>query len=257
MIPEERRNKILVKLRENGFLKINGLAESLSVSKITVIRDIQILKKTGLVKKIHGGIKLNDAENGAFESRFLIRIQNNYSKKVEIAKNAMSFLNDKNTIFLDSSSTVYVFAVEIFKNQLCEKNLITNSPAIIVEALKQPHSHIISTGGELKQEFNIFGGQWVNEFLDKVNIDCAFISAAGISPDLEITTNNKDVAVVLRKIFDKAGEVNLLIDSTKFFKKGMLNIASVDECRRVITDSEILNISETKLLKKINAEIIY
>jgi DeoR/GlpR family transcriptional regulator of sugar metabolism len=257
MIPEERRNNILIKLKENGFLRIDELAENLEVSKITVIRDISILKDNGLVKKIHGGVKLNENGNNNIESSFFVRMQNNYGKKVEIAKKALEFLKDKNTIFLDSSSTVFVFAAEIFKNHFEAKNLITNSPAILVEALKQPHVNLISTGGELRQEFNIFGGNWVNEFLENVNLDCAFLSAAGVSTNLDITTNNKDLAVTLRKVIDKAGEVNLLIDSTKIFKEGMLNIANINEVTRIITDEDIISKIDEKLLKGIDIEIIY
>ncbi len=256
MIPEERRNNILTKLTENGLLKIDELAEDLKVSRITVIRDIQILKNNGLIEKIHGGIKLKETANNNFESRFFVRMQNNYSKKLVIAKKALEFLEDKNTIFLDSSSTVFVFAVEIFKNRFEDKNMITNSPAILVEALNQPHANLISTGGELKQEFNIFGGNWVNEFLENINIDCAFLSAAGISSELNITTNNKDLAVTLRKVFDKAGEVNLLVDSTKFFKEGMLNIAHVNECKRIITDDGAAAKINSNIRKNIGIEIV-
>jgi DeoR/GlpR family transcriptional regulator of sugar metabolism len=257
MIPEERRSNIIIKLKENGYLKIDELAEDLKVSRITIIRDIQILRDSGKIKRIHGGIKLSDAGNNSFESRFFIRMQNNYGKKVEIAKKALEFLKGKNTIFLDSSSTVFVFATEIFKNRFEDKNIITNSPAILVEALDHPNVNLISTGGELKQEFNIFGGSWVDEFLENINIDCAFLSAAGISGNLEITTNNKDLAGTLRRVFDKAGEVNLLVDSTKFFKEGMLNIANINECKRIITDSDIVSKIDEKLRKEIHIEIVY
>ena len=250
MIPEERRKNILIKLRENDFLGIEELASELNVSKITIVRDIQILKNNGLVEKIHGGIKLNEKSAGDFESRFFVRMQDNYSKKVEIAKKSLEFLKNKDTVFLDSSSTVFVFAREIFSSSVEERNLITNSPAILVEALNKPNVNLISTGGELKQEFNIFGGNWVNEFLENLNIDAAFISAAGISSNLDITTNNKDLAVMLETIFKKAKEINLLIDSTKFYKEGMLSIAHISDCRRVITDKEISEEVKAILIKE-------
>jgi len=250
MIPEERRRNILIKLRENDFLGIEGLASELNVSKITIVRDLQILKNSGLIEKIHGGVKLNEKSASGFESRFFVRMQNNYSKKVEIAKKSLEFLKNKDTVFLDSSSTVFVFAQEIFSGSVEERNLITNSPAILVEALNKPNVNLISTGGELKQEFNIFGGDWVNEFLENLNIDAAFISAAGISSNLDITTNNKDLAGMLKTIFKKAKEINLLIDSTKFYKEGMLSIARISDCRRIITDKEISKEVKAILIKE-------
>jgi DeoR/GlpR family transcriptional regulator of sugar metabolism len=147
MIPEERRKNILIKLKENDFLGIEELASELNVSKITIVRDIQILKNSGLIEKIHGRIKLNEKSTGDFEARFFVRMQNNYSKKVEIAKKSLEFLKNKDTVFLDSSSTVFVFAQGIFSSSAEERNLITNSPAILVEALHKPKVNLISTGG--------------------------------------------------------------------------------------------------------------
>src|SRR4030066_1164663 len=147
MIPEERRKNILIKLKENDYLGIEELASELDVSKITIVRDIQILKNSSLIEKIHGGIKLNEKSSSDFESRFLVRMQNNYSRKVEIAKKSLEFLKNKDTVFLDSSSTVFVFAQEIFNSNAEERNLITNSPAILFEALNKPKVNLISTGG--------------------------------------------------------------------------------------------------------------
>lgn len=257
MIPEERRKNILIKLKEKEIYRIDDLACELDVSKITILRDIQLLKTQGLINRIHGGVKIADNGKSSFESRFSVRISNNFEKKAEIAKKALTFVRDGSSIFLDSSSTVFVFASELFKQQYFEQNIITNSPAIIAEALKYPGLNLISTGGELKQDFNIFGGSWVSEFLDKINIDYAFISAAGISSEGKITTNNKDLAGILATIFKKKPEINLLIDSTKFFKKGLLNIASISDCKRIITDSSISKTAVKSIKELFHIELIY
>ena len=134
---------------------------------------------------------------------------------------------------------------------------MTNSPAIIIEALKYPGINLISTGGELKQEFNIFGGNWVNEFLENINIDCALISAAGISSRGKITTNNKDLSAILSLVFKKSGQIFLLADSTKFFKEGMLDIADLSECRKLITDKNIGKEAIEKIKKMSNVDIVF
>jgi len=170
---------------------------------------------------------------------------------MDIAKKSFIYLTDSKNIFLDSSSTVFVFAVEILKNFERDKNFITNSPAIIAEAIKYPQVNLISTGGELKQDFNIFGGHWVNEFLEKINIDCAFVSCAGVSSSGWVTTNNKDLSIILMHILKKAKKVNLLADSTKFFKEGMLNIAHLSNFSRLVTDNE-LSMNILKLIRKIS-----
>ncbi|MBA7693159.1 hypothetical protein ES703_101735 [subsurface metagenome] len=85
----------------------------------------------------------------------------------------------------------------------------------------------------------MLGGSWVIDFLEKVNIDKAFISAAGISYDKKITTSNRELANIIIKVFEKSSEVNLLVDSTKFSKAAMINMSTVEQCKRIITDSNI------------------
>ena len=73
----------------------------------------------------------------------------------------------------------------------------------------------------------MFGGTWVLDFLDKINIDSAYISAAGISKDLNITSSNMDLANILKKVIEKSDSVNLLVDSSKIFKREMLDVLSL------------------------------
>ncbi len=257
MLAEERRQKIINILKEKEFLRAEELADMCNVSRITIIRDIKLLKEAQKIKKIHGGISILDSAKNNFETRFEIRIRDNYSKKLDIASKALKHISDNQTIFLDSSSTVFVLASEIFKKEMSQSNFITNSPSIIVDALNHPQAGLICTGGELKQEFNIFGGDWVIEFLQNINLDAAFVSAAGVSENGTITTNNKDLAGILKKVFSKAKTINLLIDSSKFFKKGMLDIAKLQDCHRIITDNEISEPVLKRLERITDSEIIF
>ena len=205
MIPEVRREKIIKKLLENDIYTLDNLKEELKVSRITIQRDVNILVERGIADKVHGGVRLR--KRMRMESRFSIRINQNINKKLEIAKKALNCLQGTKVIFLDSSSTVYIFAKELFKDKYINNTLITTSPVIINEALELPEVKIISTGGELWTTFNMFAGSWVEEFLRKVNIDTAYISAAGVTEDGEITSNNKELAKTISIIFERSDEV--------------------------------------------------
>ena len=100
-------------------------------------------------------------------------------------------------------------------------------------------ARIISTGGELRANFNMFAGSWVLDFLEKVNISSAFVSAAGISSEGRITSNNRELANIVKEVFARSSEVNLLVDSSKFHRSGMLNAGSLSDCKRVITGKNI------------------
>jgi DeoR/GlpR family transcriptional regulator of sugar metabolism len=58
MIPDQRREHILKLLQERHVLSINELTSMLSVSHMTVRRDIQALENDGKVLSVTGGVRL-------------------------------------------------------------------------------------------------------------------------------------------------------------------------------------------------------
>ncbi|MFI6810901.1 substrate-binding domain-containing protein [Nonomuraea sp. NPDC050328] len=62
MFVEQRHELILRELHERGSLRLAELAERLGVSAVTLRRDVEHLAGQGLLKRVHGGITLPDAE---------------------------------------------------------------------------------------------------------------------------------------------------------------------------------------------------
>jgi len=255
MIPEERRDKILSLIREEEVCSIKNLVMEFGVSRVTIQRDLTILEEQGFLTKVHGGARIARQDLGAFETRFNIRYKQNYRKKLQIAKKALRFTKSQESVFIDSSTTAHVFGLELFRQDIQNMLIVTNSPSLLKEALQYPDYRIISTGGELLRSFSIFAGEWVLDFLDKINIDCAFISAAGVSKDLEITSSNRELASVLSKVIQKSSEVNLLMDSTKLFRQGMVTIGGLSDFTRIIMDDDVSE-DQKSILSQVGIEII-
>jgi Fe2+ or Zn2+ uptake regulation protein len=57
-IPSARRDQILEWLQESHVLTIEELVERMGVSTMTVHRDLDMLAKSGLAQKVHGGVRL-------------------------------------------------------------------------------------------------------------------------------------------------------------------------------------------------------
>jgi DeoR/GlpR family transcriptional regulator of sugar metabolism len=239
MLPEERRNKILEMLNGVALCSVADLVERLDVSRITVVRDLAFLEKSGIVTKVHGGAKLHNEDLPRYEARFKVRMNKNLQRKQAIGREAALLPKDDNTIFIDSSTTAYIFALELMKRKFSHLNIITNSPAILNAAKEASGVSIIATGGELNPVFNMLGGLWVTDFLEKINFDAAFISASGISEKLNLTTSSIDIANILTKVISRTTRVNLLADSSKFSKQEMINIFPLSRCSLLITDEGI------------------
>ena len=83
MIPEERREKIIEKLRSNRLYTLDRLKEELEVSRVTIQRDVNLLVEKEIVDKVHGGVKIKKTKRNLFETRFEVRLNQNYDKKLE------------------------------------------------------------------------------------------------------------------------------------------------------------------------------
>ncbi len=257
IIPEERKKLISDFVYRNKVCSLSYLASKLGVSKITIQKDINSLAENGLVLKVQGGIKLKEKDDITIVTRFSTRLNQNHEQKSEIAKKALKLIKDETTIFLDHSTTCYIFALEIFKKNFLDLNIITNSPAILTEALRCSYPGVIITGGLLTQNNHMLCGDYVIDFLEKINIDMFFLSAGGVSLTNGITTNDYEISNILGRIIKNHNEIILLVDSSKFSKSCMLEIASVKRCKKIITDKAIDKETVSDFKKNTEIEFIF
>lgn len=227
---------------------MKDLVSKFKVSRITIQRDLTMLEDSGLITKVHGGAKAVRHDSTIFETRFGVRYRQNFSYKTQIAKKALPFVKPRSTIFIDSSTTAHIFGIEVFRHSIHDLVIVTNAPSLLHEAIKYPDFKIVSTGGELLRSFSMYAGEWVSDFLETITIDSAFISAAGISENLKITTEHHGLSNTLQKVIRNSSEVNLLLDSSKLFRQGMIAFAEISDITRIITDDSISDEKKNFLL---------
>ena len=94
---------------------------------------------------------------------------------------------DNATVFVDASSTCLAVALALADSGLGPLTLVTNSPAIAFE-LSADQIHVVMVPGEVDQHMRLIAGRWAIEFLTGLNIDIAFLSAAGVTLEQGLTT---------------------------------------------------------------------
>ena len=65
LLANERRAHILDTVRRDGTAHVNALAEQLGVTPITIRRDVSIMSRQGLVRRVHGGVTLPEQRRRA------------------------------------------------------------------------------------------------------------------------------------------------------------------------------------------------
>ena len=235
LLPNQRREKIIDLLKEDGSAKVVNLAKLFKVTEVTIRQDLEKLEAEGLIIKEHGGAFLKNA----FDSSRGLALMNqeNLDKKALIAKKCMEFIEVGDTIILDSGSTT----TEIAKNLIGFKHLtvITNALNIAMMLGSEPGIELIVTGGEFKPPTLSLTGQKAADFFKGLNVQKLFLATAGISLKSGLTYPSISDLVVKKAMIDAAETIYLVADSTKIGQSSLASLGALSLIDSVITDAGI------------------
>ncbi|MDR2608880.1 MAG: DeoR/GlpR family DNA-binding transcription regulator [Treponema sp.] len=230
---QERRNDIVFKIRKSRIVKVNDLMDEYHVSIETIRRDLEFLESEGYLRRVYGGAVLNDFYRP--EQALSQREQTNYLQKQAIGKLAVDFIEDGDTIYIDSGTTT----IELTKHLGEKRNLtiITNALLIAREAMISNYDcRVIMLGGELRRNELATSGTGTTADLNNFYMTKAFLSAGGISLKSGVTEYDLHDAENRRLIPRRAEKIIMLADYSKFGITTMNYIMPIEDISVLITD---------------------
>lgn len=231
--PDFRRAELLRYLREHAGATVGELARVAGVSPVTIHRDLGRLARDGVIERIQGGARV---AGGVSEvSNWSRRLKQAEARKRAIAAYAATLVEAGSTIFIDSSSTGLAFAEQLARRRGLDLTLVTNSPGIAYR-LDAPSIHVVVTPGELDQELRLISGYWTVEFLSKLKFVTSFISGASLHHEHGLGSMTRPLAGVLNAARSVSGQTIALVDSSKFGRISLLQIARLEELDMIVTD---------------------
>lgn len=235
LMANQRRDKILDLLREDGSAKVTNLAKLFKVTEVTIRQDLEKLENDGLIVREHGGAFLKNVEDQV--RNFSLVHQENMDKKTLIAEKSLEFIESGDTIILDSGSTT----TEIAKKLRGMKNLtvITNAMNIALMLGAESGIEVIVTGGEFKPPTLSLTGQKAADFFKGLNVQKLFLATAGISLKAGLTYPSISDIVVKKAMIDAAEITYLVADSSKIGKSALASLGALSLIDYIITDEEI------------------
>ncbi|HTF07919.1 MAG TPA: DeoR/GlpR family DNA-binding transcription regulator, partial [Asanoa sp.] len=103
MYAEERQEEILRVARAQGRVDVTALADDFRVTAETIRRDLTVLERAGVLRRVHGGAI--PVERIGFEPALAARDSVLITEKERIAKAALAELPDEGAVILDAGST--------------------------------------------------------------------------------------------------------------------------------------------------------
>lgn len=224
----ERQQEMKQALHYEGELKITDLSSRFSVTEMTIRRDLEKLEKSGYAHRTFGGaIPAN--RDLAFQERATVYLE----EKRKIGRIAAELIRDGNAVFIDGGTTTMEVARALKEGR--EITVVTNAVNIASELAGKRISTIM-IGGSLQEETLSVVGPIAEKNLADMAFDQIFLGATGMTVDHGFSNSNVFEADIKRLSIERADEVNIVLDHSKFGKKVLSSFASLDHVHRVITN---------------------
>ncbi|WP_418004363.1 DeoR/GlpR family DNA-binding transcription regulator [Mycobacterium sp. PDNC021] len=238
---DQRKQHLLEVLRRDGRIDAAGTAAELGVTGETIRKDLILLERQGLLRRVHGGAVPVDylSYEPAVETRteFL-------AEKTRIAKAALAHLPERGSVLIDAGSTTAQL-VDMFPGDR-ELTVYTNSLTQALTLLSRPLLTVYTLGGRVRSKTFAEVDDWAARALAEINVDVAFLGANGISAHRGLTTPAPSEAAVKRRMLACAHRRILLADHSKFGTITGAQYGRLADIHLLITDSGLddLQLSE-------------
>ena len=237
MLAEERRQKVQQIIEEKGKITVEDIAARFSVSAVTARSDLDVLAKRGEVMRSHGGAvrQLNAVVD--YPLRFKESIH--HAEKVRIGHAAVQLIRPHHNIILDSGTTTVQIARQIKAARIHPLTVITNALNVAFELAETEGITLIVIGGILRPSSSSMVGPQAERMLQDLHADHLFLGVDGLHPDVGYCTPDILEAQLNALMIRVSNEVTVVADASKFGKRSLSVIATIECAKRIITDARV------------------
>ena len=236
MFAKERQAKIASLLKETGAVTTAELMERFDVSIETVRRDLLVMDKSGALQRVHGGAV---SAGGMMPFRDLqSRMQDNVAQKQELCRTAAAFVEEGDTIAIDTGSTAVLLA-EALKERLTRLTVVTYSLDVFQLLRGYKNFEIILCGGTYYPEENFLAGPLAVNMLSGIHVQKAFLFPTAVSLQAGICNRIPECYAMVQALRQSADQCYVLADSSKFERSDLLKQDDMLPGYIYITDSDL------------------
>jgi len=214
---QQRREKILEMIREDGTVTVKALTEVFGLTEATIRTDLRMLQKQGFVQRYHGGATLMTGKQNT--GALLLERQTHLEEKEAIGRLAAQHIENGDTVIFDSGTTTTAIAEAI--GHIRRLSVVTTAVNIALKLGGEPGINILLTGGTFKFPTLSTSGEKAARFFENVLAQKLFLATACISPRLGLSFPSETDIKVKMAMINSASTVYVVADSSKIDKVSM------------------------------------
>lgn len=233
----ERQEQIARMVEENGRARVTDLAGRFGVSAVTIRKDLLILASERRVVRTHGGAI--NARGTRPELAFHVRERLQREEKSRMGAAAAASVADGESIVLDPSTSALSIARHLKDRETWHGlTVVTNSIQIASELAGHPGITVLMLGGRVRWEALSVVGPLGDGVFRRVNVQKAFVGAAGFTIEAGLSDVMEEEAQIKRSMVAAAREVYAVVDHTKWGRVALATFCRTDRLTGVFTDGE-------------------
>lgn len=238
LLADQRRALILAEVARTGAVRIADLVDQLSVSEMTVRRDITTLDSQGLLARVHGGAIAH--EGSASEPAFAEKASRASEAKIAIADAVAALVEPGASLGLTAGTTTMQVARALTSlPHVGTLSVLTNSiPAGELLGMTPRGPAVVLTGGEPTPSAALVGPLAVAACRD-FHLDLLVLGVSGMSREAGLTTPNLVESQTLAAFVGAASRVIVAADSSKWGTAALRTLARWDAVDVLVTDSAL------------------
>ena len=235
MFTNERFDEIIEILKEHKHIDVKTLSKMLYVSEATIRRDLNEMKTLGLIVRNHGGAILPENVD---EVSIFVRMNENAHDKELAASNALHFIPEFRSVFIDSSSTALALATRM---DLSFKTVVTNNLQTAIQLSKKPNINLISLGGNIHYNTISSTGSFTLRQLEDFSFDLMILSCTAVA-NKDIFENSLEQKELKLAALKRSKTKLLIFDHNKYTAHATYRLGSLSDFDIVVNDLECANI---------------
>ncbi|AXQ21551.1 DeoR family transcriptional regulator [Acinetobacter wuhouensis] len=227
-----RQQQILELVKERGYISIDEIAQTFSVTPQTVRRDINQLADAGLLRRYHGGAAV---DSSVANTEYSMRVSHNSEAKQKIATAIAQDIPDHASIFINIGTTTEAIAHALLNHHGLK--VITNNLNVAKILSVKNDFEVLIASGKVRPDGGVIG-QATSDFFKQFKVDYALIGISGIDEEGTLLDFDFQEVAVSQEIMEGARHVYLAADASKFGRHAMMRLGHLNEIHRLYTDQK-------------------
>jgi DeoR family glycerol-3-phosphate regulon repressor len=227
-----RQQEMLERVRQQGFVAVEALAQHFGVTTQTIRRDVNALCRAGRLRRYHGGAGLpSSVENEAYAAR---QVQC-HAEKRRIARHLAGRIPNQASLFITLGTTAEAVARALMQHE--GLRVITNNLNVATILSDNASFEVITAGGVVRHRDRGVTGEATVEFMNQFKVDFAVMGISGIDGEGALLDFDYQEIRVLQAILANARTAFLAADHTKFGRNAMVRLGHLTAVDGLFTDS--------------------